>query len=155
MRKLLRKIKQRLQPQTPQKAHAAERGQSLTELAISFTFMMFLLAGTVDLGRAFFIFMAVRDAAQEGAVYASIAPTDTTGIEKHVRSSSSDPVDMTDTNLVNVNINTPAAYCAGNEIRVSVTYNFEVSMPFLTSILPDRQLPLTAISANSILTPEC
>jgi hypothetical protein len=31
-----------------------ERGQSMVELALTITFLMALLAGTIDLGRAFF-----------------------------------------------------------------------------------------------------
>jgi Flp pilus assembly protein TadG len=50
-----------------------ESGQSLAELAISLTVLLILLAGLVDLGRAFFTFVTLRDAAQEGASYASVA----------------------------------------------------------------------------------
>ena len=49
-----------------------ERGQSLVELAISMTVLLILLAGLVDLGRGFFTFITLRDAAQEGASYASV-----------------------------------------------------------------------------------
>ena len=45
-----------------------ERGQSLTEFAISLVFLLTLLAGIVDLGRMFFAYIIIRDAAQEGAV---------------------------------------------------------------------------------------
>ena len=48
--------------------HLKERAQSLTELAISFTFLMLLLAGSVDLARAFFFYLTLADASQEGAV---------------------------------------------------------------------------------------
>jgi hypothetical protein len=34
------------------KTNKPERGQSLIELALTFTFLMFLFAGAVDLGRA-------------------------------------------------------------------------------------------------------
>ncbi len=51
-----------------------EHGQSLVELALTITILMVLLAGTIDLGRAFFTWLAMRDAAQEGASFGSINP---------------------------------------------------------------------------------
>ena len=54
-------------------AHNA-RGQSLVELAISLTVMLLLLAGAVTFGMALFSYVAIRDAAQEGALFGSINP---------------------------------------------------------------------------------
>jgi Flp pilus assembly protein TadG len=56
-----------------------EQGQSLVELAISLVVLLTLLAGVMDFGRAFFTFVALRDAAQEGAAYASVAAVDPIG----------------------------------------------------------------------------
>jgi Flp pilus assembly protein TadG len=53
-----------------------EKGQSLMELAISLVVLLILLAGVVDLGRAFFTYITLRDAAQEGASYAAVAEDD-------------------------------------------------------------------------------
>jgi len=50
-----------------------EKGQSLVELSISLVVLLVLAAGLVDLGRAFFTFITLRDSAQEGASYASVA----------------------------------------------------------------------------------
>ena len=52
-----------------------ESGQSLVEVAISMTVLLILLAGVVDLGRAFFTYITLRDAAQEGASYAAVINT--------------------------------------------------------------------------------
>ncbi len=51
-----------------------ERGQSLVELAISLTVMLLLLAGAVTFGMALFSYVAIRDAAQEGALFGSFNP---------------------------------------------------------------------------------
>jgi Flp pilus assembly protein TadG len=67
-----------------------EHGQSMVELAITITFLMILLAGTVDLGHAFFVWQEMRDAAQEGAAYGSICPGD-----------GSEAIDRARANLVN------------------------------------------------------
>ncbi len=54
--------------------HRSERGQSLVELAISLTVMLLLLAGAVTFGMALFSYVAMRDAAQEGALWGSFNP---------------------------------------------------------------------------------
>ncbi len=51
-----------------------ERGQSLVELAISLMVMLLLLAGAVTFGMALFSYVAIRDAAQEGALFGSFNP---------------------------------------------------------------------------------
>ena len=40
---------------------------------MSMLFLTLLVAGVIDIGRAFFTYIALRDAAQEGAAFASIA----------------------------------------------------------------------------------
>ena len=65
-----------------------ERGQSLVEMAMSLVILLLLVGGVVDFGRAFFTFMALRDAVQEGALYGSINPALTQEIRNHVLDSS-------------------------------------------------------------------
>ncbi len=54
--------------------HLHERGQSLVELALSLTVMLLLLSGAVTFGMALFSYVAIRDAAGEGALFGSISP---------------------------------------------------------------------------------
>ena len=86
----------------------SERGQSLVELAISLTVMLLLLSGAVTFGMALFSYVAMRDAAQEGALWGSFNPFyDVSGnynsgdpvngaaICTRVQNASRSPVDMT------------------------------------------------------------
>jgi len=52
-----------------------QKGQSMVELSIAFIVLLMLLAGVIDMGRAFFTYSALQDAAQEGAAYASTQST--------------------------------------------------------------------------------
>ena len=61
------------------------RGQSLVELAISLPLLLLLMLGTIDLGRMFFDYIQLRNAAREGAAYGARAPADAAGIEQRVR----------------------------------------------------------------------
>ena len=59
-----------------QNTDTKERGQAIVELATSLVILLTLLAGVVDLGRALFTWITLRDAAQEGASYASVLATE-------------------------------------------------------------------------------
>lgn len=62
------------------------RGQSLAELAISLPLLLLVMLGTIDLGRAYFDYIEMRNGAFEGARYGAQQPTDTTGIKNMVMS---------------------------------------------------------------------
>ena len=88
-----------------------EVGQSLTEFALILVFLLVLLAGVFDVGRAFFAYIIIRDAAQEGAVYGSIAPKSDlagfqTAVADRVEIAFLDPEDTSSTpiNLTNMNV---------------------------------------------------
>lgn len=152
------------------KGDRSERGQSLVELAMSFMIIAFLLSGAVDLGRAYFVYVALRDAAQEGAVYGSLAPDDITGIEIRIQESSTGPVDFSsDPNLTwpPSIVYEGAAACSGfyadpftgetkaNAIVVSVEYDFPLTMALIQAMVPGSSIPLTASSTYTILFPPC
>jgi len=154
----------------PVKKHPRERGQSLVELAISFMVIALLLSGAVDLGRAYFVLIALRDAAQEGAIYASMKPTDTTGIETRIEESSSGPIDFAnDPNLTFI-VETEGAggtpvFCSGfytedsatkaNTVTVTVTYDFPITTALIQAMVPGNSITIGASSTYSILYPPC
>ena len=57
-----------------------EEGQGIVEFAICVPFMLLILLGTIDMGRVFFDYIEMRQAAVEGATYGSRNPMDTAGI---------------------------------------------------------------------------
>ena len=133
----------------------SERGQSLVELAISLTIIMMLLAGAVDFSIAYFSFAAMQDAAQEGALYGSINPSDEDGIETRVRSASSNPVDLSNVTLVKVIVTVSGDGCEGDEVKVEVTYDYPISMPFIGTFIRSQKIPLHASVTDTILQPKC
>lgn len=128
-----------------------ERGQSLVELSVSLLVLLFLLSGAVEFGIAFFQFVQLRDAVQEGALYGSMNPDDTSGITARVRGASNKPIDLSTLTPV---ITYSGAACEGNAITVSLTYNHVVFMPFMSAIIGPT-LPLNASVTDTILTPVC
>lgn len=146
-----------------------EAGQNLVELAIGMIIILIILSGIIDLGRAFISYQSLREAAQEGAIFASIHPLDTAGIEARARGTSQQPVPLADTTLVTVNtfvINAangqryPAGsasslLCQGNLIEVEVRYDHTITTAFIGGIVGSQQIELVASSTDTILRPEC
>ena len=140
---------------SPAKLRRGERGQSLVELAISLTIIMLLLAGAVDFSIAYFSFSAMQDAAQEGALYGSINPSDEAGIITRVRRASTTPVDLSNEDLVKVKVTAPVGACEGDEIRVNVIYDYPISMPFIGTYIGSQKITLNASVTDTILQPVC
>jgi Flp pilus assembly protein TadG len=140
-----------------------ERGQSLVELSISLVLLLLLLSGAVEFGMAFFQFVQLRDAAQEGALYGSMNPSDLVNIEKRIRGSSNSPINLSNTSQVTIAISidgTPssaAGYynldCEGHGLEVKVSYNHQIFMPFIPAIIGRSQIPLNATVTDTILSP--
>lgn len=136
------------------KKRSKETGQSMVELAVSFIILLLLLSGVVDLGRLAFYYLAMRDAAQEGASYASIFPNDCDEIEKRIFTG---PVDESRVDIT-VQIDDlacqvcPYPYSPGDIIEVSVTdTKFQTTMPFFTHEINLR----AAIKDKVIRVPDC
>lgn len=148
------------------KGTESEKGQSLTEFALSLVFLFTLLAGVADFGRAFFAYIIIRDAAQEGAVYGAIADKNDinvlkAGIEDRVETAFSDPSDPTnipiDTDSLQVTTTIIGDPCAGpgNGVRVTVDYAIPITTPFLGTILGSQEIPMSTSIEDTILSPIC
>ena len=152
-----RSIVKKMKAQSPIKSN--EKGQGLVELAVSFLVLVMILAVAVDLGRVFFSFVALREAAQEGALYASLEPDDSPGglaaIEGRVRNNSDGPVDLSDTTTVLVDIDFLGDLCAGNQVRVTIGYTYSLTMPLLGAIIGTQTFSLPASATSTILAPAC
>lgn len=144
----------------------SEKGQSLTEFALVLVFLLSLLAGVFDLGRAFFAYIIIRDAAQEGAVFGAIAPKDdinafSSAVADRVVAAYVDPSDPSnvpiDINALNVQVDIIGSPCAapGNGVRVTVDYSLPVSMPFLGALIGSQNIQLSTAVEDSILSPIC
>lgn len=53
------------------RSFSRQRGQALAELALVLPLLVLLMVGTVDLGRLFYAFQSVENAAATGALYGS------------------------------------------------------------------------------------
>jgi hypothetical protein len=148
-----------------------ERGQSLVEFAVSAIVILLLLVGIADFGRAFFTYLAMRDAAQEGAAYGSICPRHYSQIIDRVLYTSDSPVDLADASTIRVECdywldenedgimdpgetlacNSGFIPVAGTGIQIRVLYDdFVITTPLLGSII-GQSISLQAEVTDTIL----
>lgn len=138
----------------------SETGQSLVEFSLMIVILTSLLLGILDIGRAYFTFLALQDAAGEGASYAAQYPTYVTS------SNSADPNNVTyrvknaapvgtlvDWNSATVTVANSGSTAQGQPITVTVTTNYQLLTPFVGTIVGSQTLPLSAISVATITAP--
>jgi uncharacterized membrane protein len=128
-----------------------EKGQSLTEMALVLPVVLVILAVVLDLGRLYYITVALTDAAGEGATYAAINPKDTTGAITRAQEASGGFVQI-DTGMVTVDA---PAIAAGAPVTVTVRYNFKVATPVPYMIFGegfDGIVPLRGIATEAMLS---
>ena len=129
----------------------SDKGQSLVELAVSLTILIYLLSGAIEFGIAFFQYVQLRDAAQEGALYGSVCQ-DPAQIEARARGASSEPIDLAGPDVeffYEYVTDTPEG-----AIQVTLVYQHKIFMPFMTTILQSSHISLRAAVTNTILTTE-
>ena len=110
------------------RTHRGRRGQNLTEFALVLPILILTMLGIVGFGFAYFARGSVENAAREGARYASIHPSDTTGITTRVKQM------VTGVDTTSASFQVAVTYPDGdttptNRIRVTVTYPLAIFWP--------------------------
>ncbi len=143
-----------------------EKGQSLVEMAISFLFILVILGGVFDIGSMFYSYLTLRDTAEEGVIYGSINPTDTTNIINRIHASANWPIDADQ--ITNINVfccsrtttgpctagactTTSVNSCQGQKITVNLVYNYNLIMPVIGMFTGWQDIPLRARVTDTIL----
>jgi Flp pilus assembly protein TadG len=124
------------------RARAHERGQSLVETAIVLPLLLLLFMGTVDVGRFLFAYIALEEAVQEGATYASRAPTDVSGIRARVTSSSN--------HREVTNATVPDPVCTTTTVSVTATYPMPLLTPMASLIFGNTITLGSTVVANNL-----
>jgi len=124
-----------------------QKGQSMVEVALALPLLILILAGILDLGRAYVTYVALADAAAEGAAYAAIHPTDTAQIAERAADSSNGLV-VIDPAMVSVSVADPSP---GNPITVTVTFDYDILTPIMNAFVPDGQITMRAEVMQAII----
>jgi Flp pilus assembly protein TadG len=131
------------------------RGQSVVEFALVLPILLLLLAATIDFGRLFYTYVAVDNAAKEGALYGARSPlcddsanpacADPNNVTWHVANEASNLVDSSGNSLLTATVACrdtagvlvqPINNCVdGYTYQVTVTSPFRLITPLLSSIV--------------------
>jgi hypothetical protein len=137
--------------------HKSQAGQSLVEFSLMAIVLIILLMGVMDLGRAYFTYLALKDAAAEGAYYGQGHPgwldsgdnSDPNNIEYRVRNSAPqgglvnwDDPDVT----VVIEVPNPTP---GKTLTVTVSAPYQLITPFVGG----QTLTLNARAISVIVSP--
>lgn len=140
-----------------------EKGQALAETAIVTVFLLLLLTVVVDLGRMMFTYLAMQNAAAEGAYYAttfetigSVGTNDKdTIIFRTQHESPSVLLDWTEPGVnVTVTYNPnrfPQPQRAGDFVVVRITYPFKFIGPVPGLLGFPAQIPISATATQVVL----
>ena len=156
----------------------SEAGQSLLEFSLMMIFLVVLLMGVLDLARAYFTYLALKDAAAEGAYFGSVFPQcvdedgydlDNNGVDDEGAACLEDhniPYrvehsllrgGLIDWNTSSIKVTPPDRPIeSGDVITVAVSTQYTLITPFVSAIVEGQVLTLTASSAATIIrVPDC
>lgn len=111
---------------------SATVGQATVEFALVSIIFLTLVLGSIDFGRAVYMYSQLTNSVREGARYAQVSPTDTSGIKSKVVSYSSG-LGMS-TSDVTVSCNTSCT--TGNSVTVSASMSFSLVAQSFLGISP-------------------
>jgi len=112
-----------------------EVGQSVVELALVLTVLALILLAVLDFGRALQVYIALTNAAREGARQAVVAGSPqgaTTAVLAEIHDNGLDPAQVSVTTTWQG---------SGGEVRVNVSYPFQT---LSTGILPFKTITITS-----------
>ncbi len=129
-----------------------ERGQSLVEFALTLPILLLLVLGTIDLGMGFRTYIALTNAAREGARWVTVYPGDVAGARARIAAEAG-RIGLSDISLGGEGYTatfTPARtrYSAGETVTVRVAFDYELLFGALTGL---PTVPFTAEATMVVL----
>lgn len=161
------------------RGRTSEEGQSLVEFALSLVVILLILAGILDLGRAYYMYVALEDAAGEAALYISINPScpfgpddeensdptitnavGTVGLECHNPNNAKYRATHAGGGLVNwddvdFSFEMPGAantLVIGDTVAITLRYDFIPITPIITRLTDDNPITLSVTAAQLIVS---
>lgn len=121
-----------------------ERGAAVVETAFITIFLLILVTGIIDVGRAIFTNISIQEAAQEAAVYAAFDESVTVAdiAQRAVDSTSSPALNVGDVQVSCVPV--PKSVKNGSRVSVTVSYSLDPITPFVGQWIGSFDLTKTA-----------
>jgi Flp pilus assembly protein TadG len=140
-----------------------ERGQSLVEMTVGAVILILILSGLLDLGRVYYVIVALEDGAGEAALYLAINPecwtaadgpqcADPNNAEYRARHSGGELVDWSTTTIT---VTPPSAAdrdAVGDTVTVSIVYPYLLLTPVIPQITGVNPINLTGMATQIVIT---
>jgi Flp pilus assembly protein TadG len=119
-----------------------EEGQSSVELALLLPVLLLIMAGVLDIGRAFQAYVTVANAAREGARHMSLHQGDCFGArDRVIQEAAGSGVDLSSATVIfQPAWCSPGSAVPGDPIKVTVTYQFQ---PIIGLILGGQKISIS------------
>jgi Flp pilus assembly protein TadG len=134
---------------TTSRALRADDGQTAVEFAFILPFLVFLILGIVQFGRAWYNYLTITDAARVGARQGAVS-----------RTASGGPCSAATTKVNSLNVipsgstvscSTPGGATTGQPVNVTITYTFTMGLPGYFGIPAlNRSFTLTTTASDRI-----
>ncbi|MCL5264017.1 MAG: pilus assembly protein [Chloroflexi bacterium] len=117
-----------------------EKGQSVVELAIMMPVLLLMLLGSLDLGRAFYSYLTITNAARVGAQFAMDSRRLQTEVMYIIESESKPFVTITDSDITF----TTTSWSPGYDLKIEVKTQFTAVTPLISNIWGGGPLTMRA-----------
>lgn len=138
-----------------------QRGQSFAEFAISLAFFLVILIGLFDLGRAYYIHVALEDSVGEASLYLALnhacpradsgpGCADPNNAMYRARNASSLQINWDSVTIRPDYLDDPVV---GDMVEVRMEYPFKLLTPIISTIVGSDGLTLSAEAQQAIIRP--
>ena len=129
-------------------------------MTLGFVLLLIVLSGLLDLGRAYFIYIALEDGAGEAALYLSIDPkcrtrlddlvvcADPNNAEYRARNAGKENIDWS---TAEITITRPDHYGVGDPVSVTIKYQLQLLTPFLPRFAGINPIYMTVSASQTII----
>jgi Flp pilus assembly protein TadG len=128
-----------------------ERGQSIVELAFLLPILLIILLGVLDLGRVYYVMVALEAMAAEGATFAGIRPqpADVAEVQERAAAGSRGLVEV---HPSVVRVEYPATVQPGAAITVTVPLEFQFVTPFVSAMFENGTVELRGTAVGTVIS---
>lgn len=127
-------------------ASPSSRGQALVEFALAFPLLLLLSFGILDFGRAMSAYIELAHTAREGArsgIYTSATDAD-------IRNTVKAQAPLLGLADGDISISPTYPRTSGDNLQVTITYNFNSFTPLVNSLWGGGTLPLTSVARMNV-----
>lgn len=123
-----------MRPNRKQNRRSEQLGQGMVELALLLPLLLIILFGTLDLGRAFYTYVALTNAAREAARYAAVNDTNASSSQVLAEFTAANGSDISGCASGSLTFQGSGGG-SGQDYTVTVSCRFTLVTPFMAALL--------------------